>query len=185
MLNPTATCPWIVWPNSLGHRKFPSEPPEFLRISIAREIRFPAARQFFWLSQPSFRKSVHESVHTANRRRRYFAFVHDLAMAFQSLAEFWALDSGRSFLHSGSMITLPPLEPLVDAKAASAMLGIHRKTVLKLARQGLLPGIRYARHWHFRRKDLVSWVERQLPSAHVAALSDPALPTPPESVHAD
>ena len=106
-------------------------------------------------------------------------------MEFRLVPEFWELEMGHFFLHSESMATLPPLEPLVDAKAVSAMLGIHRKTVLKLARKGLLPGIRYARHWHFRRKDLVSWVERQLPSSHVTAISDPTLPTPPESVHAD
>lgn len=66
------------------------------------------------------------------------------------------------FGHSESMaISLPPLEPLLDAKAVSRILGIHQKTVAALARRGLLPGIRYARRWHFRRADLILWIERQ------------------------
>ena len=110
----------------------------------------------------------------------FFAFGHGLSMScplqLRRVMRLWVLEIGHFSGHSGTMATLPPLEPLVDAKAASAMLGIHRKTVLKLARQGLLRGARYARRWHFRRNDLVSWIERHFPSAPGSATTSTTIP---------
>ena len=113
-----------------------------------------------------------------------FGLGHDLSTEFWQATKFQGLEMGQFLRHTGCMATFSPLEPLLDARAASAMLGIHCKTVQMLARQGRLPGIRYARHWHFRRKDLISWVERQLPSSALAPTSDPSSPPPPDSVPA-
>lgn len=63
--------------------------------------------------------------------------------------------------------TTTPFEPLLDAKEVSRLLGLHPRTILRLAKLGQLPGIRYARHWRFRRADIAAWVEFQ------------ATPTPP------
>jgi len=57
------------------------------------------------------------------------------------------------------MDTIPPFEPLLDAKAVAHVLGLHPYTVMRLARKGVLPSIRYARHWRFRRADIAAWIE--------------------------
>jgi excisionase family DNA binding protein len=54
-------------------------------------------------------------------------------------------------------------EPLLDAKAVAQILGIHPQTVLRLARTGKLPGLRYARHWRFRTTDIAKWIDAQIP----------------------
>lgn len=66
------------------------------------------------------------------------------------------------------MENLPPLEPLLDAESVGRILGLHPGTVLRLARSGRLPALRYARHWHFRPSDITQWLQRQV-----------VLPTPP------
>ncbi len=63
--------------------------------------------------------------------------------------------------HWRCMETATSLEPLLDAKAVGRILGLHPHTVLKLARAGLLPGIRYTRHWRFRKADITTWIEAQ------------------------
>jgi excisionase family DNA binding protein len=49
-------------------------------------------------------------------------------------------------------------EPLIDSKRAGRLLGVHPKTVQKMARAGRLPGIRIGKHWRFRESDLDSWI---------------------------
>jgi len=55
-------------------------------------------------------------------------------------------------------------EPLWTPKDAGIYLGIHEKTVIKMARLGQLPALRLGKHWRFRRADLVAWAESQVQS---------------------
>ena len=49
-------------------------------------------------------------------------------------------------------------EPLLDTHQAAALLGIHPKTLQKLARAGTVPGHRIGDLWRFRVSELDSWV---------------------------
>jgi excisionase family DNA binding protein len=50
-------------------------------------------------------------------------------------------------------------EALVHADKIGQLLGIHPKTVLRMARAGNLPAIRIGRYWRFRRSDLDDWLK--------------------------
>ena len=52
-------------------------------------------------------------------------------------------------------------EPLVHADKIGELLGIHPKTVLRMARSGRLPAIRVGRYWRFRHSDLDTWLKLQ------------------------
>lgn len=56
------------------------------------------------------------------------------------------------------------LEPLLTPIDTGNYLGIHAKTVVKMARTGQLPALRLGKHWRFRRADLASWAESQVQS---------------------
>jgi excisionase family DNA binding protein len=60
---------------------------------------------------------------------------------------------------SGSAALL--FEPLLDDKQAGEMLGLHPKTLQRLARQGEIPAIRIGRYWRFRASSLNAWIELQ------------------------
>jgi len=62
-------------------------------------------------------------------------------------------------------------EPLIDCEAAAELLGIHPKTVQKMAREGTLPAIRIGKHWRFRQSALDSWVRSALHSAPALCVS--------------
>jgi excisionase family DNA binding protein len=49
-------------------------------------------------------------------------------------------------------------EPLLDSNRAAALLGIHPKTLQKMARAGAVPGHRIGDLWRFRLSELDSWV---------------------------
>jgi excisionase family DNA binding protein len=49
-------------------------------------------------------------------------------------------------------------EPLLDDAQASALLGVHPKTLQKLARTGHLPAYRVGRFWRYRASDLEMWL---------------------------
>jgi hypothetical protein len=57
------------------------------------------------------------------------------------------------------------LEPYVDSTAAGQFLGLHPVTVMRLAREGHLPGhpVRNAkrRPWRFLLSELSKWLARQ------------------------
>jgi len=55
-------------------------------------------------------------------------------------------------------------EPLLDTREAAALLGIHPKTLQKLARSGKVPGVRIGKSWAFRASALDSWLKTQLAS---------------------
>jgi excisionase family DNA binding protein len=53
-------------------------------------------------------------------------------------------------------------ERLLDSVEAAAILGIHPKTLQRMARSGQISGIRIGRLWRFRRSDIDEWIERGL-----------------------
>ena len=49
-------------------------------------------------------------------------------------------------------------EPLLDCREAAALLRIHPKTLLLMARAGNVPAVRFGRLWRFRAADLDQWL---------------------------
>jgi excisionase family DNA binding protein len=50
-------------------------------------------------------------------------------------------------------------EPLLSDTQAGELLGLHPKTVQRLARSGEIPAIRIGRYWRFRASELNEWLE--------------------------
>jgi excisionase family DNA binding protein len=50
-------------------------------------------------------------------------------------------------------------EPLISEVDAAKMLGLHPKTVQRLARRGDLPSVRIGRYWRFRASRLNEWID--------------------------
>ena len=61
-----------------------------------------------------------------------------------------------------------PFEPLLDYVQVAKMLGLHVKTIQKLARSGDIPAIRIGRYWKFRASLLSDWLDIKFfsPAAH-------------------
>lgn len=57
------------------------------------------------------------------------------------------------------MTHLQVFEPLLSDTQASELLGLHAKTVQRMARRGELPAIRIGRYWRFRASELNAWLE--------------------------
>jgi excisionase family DNA binding protein len=55
-------------------------------------------------------------------------------------------------------------EPLVDSRTASAALGIHYKTLERMAREGKAPAAKSGRSWKFRLSILNGWFNGKLTS---------------------
>lgn len=55
-------------------------------------------------------------------------------------------------------------EPLLDSKAAAKLIGIHEKTIQKLARAGKVPAGRIGDLWRFRASELDDWWQSTLHS---------------------
>jgi excisionase family DNA binding protein len=55
-------------------------------------------------------------------------------------------------------------EPLLDTEKAAALLGIHPKTLQKLARAGIVPSHRIGDLWRFRASELDTWLRTGLNS---------------------
>jgi len=53
----------------------------------------------------------------------------------------------------------PYFEPLLNPKAAAALVGIHEKTLIRLARAGTVPGKKIGKLWRFRASQLDSWFQ--------------------------
>jgi excisionase family DNA binding protein len=64
-------------------------------------------------------------------------------------------------LHAHSQSTF---EPLWHPRDAAAYLGLHEKTVIKLARLRQIPALRLGKHWRFRAVDLAAWVDSTIQS---------------------
>ena len=50
-------------------------------------------------------------------------------------------------------------EPLLSDTQAGKILGLHPKTIQRLARRGEIPAVRIGRYWRFRASALNSWIE--------------------------
>ena len=55
-------------------------------------------------------------------------------------------------------------ERLLDSIEAAAVLGIHPKTLQRMARSGQIRGIRVGKLWRFRRSEIDMWIETKLAS---------------------
>ncbi len=55
--------------------------------------------------------------------------------------------------------TASQFEPLLSDLHAGELLGLHPKTVQRMARRGELPAIRIGRYWRFRASALNRWIE--------------------------
>jgi len=56
-------------------------------------------------------------------------------------------------------ILVTQFEPLLSDAQAGELLGLHPKTVQRMARCGEIPAIRIGRYWRFRASELNSWLE--------------------------
>ena len=52
-------------------------------------------------------------------------------------------------------------EPLLDEVQAGKLLGLHPKTLQRLARREELPAVRIGRYWRFRASALNAWIDVQ------------------------
>jgi excisionase family DNA binding protein len=57
------------------------------------------------------------------------------------------------------MVAQATFEPLLSDAEAGELLGLHPKTVQRLARGGELPAIRIGRYWRFRASALNRWID--------------------------
>lgn len=53
---------------------------------------------------------------------------------------------------------MPELTTVLTAREAAELLRVSTKTVLSMARQGVLPGTKVGRSWRFLRTDLLAHV---------------------------
>jgi excisionase family DNA binding protein len=71
-------------------------------------------------------------------------------------------------MRSGEAVTstlgLPQFERLLDSNRAAALLGIHPKTLQKLARAGMVPCHRIGDLWRFRASELDTWLQNGINS---------------------
>lgn len=54
--------------------------------------------------------------------------------------------------------------PLWTPLEAAAYLRLHEKTVVRLAREKVIPALRLGKHWRFRIEDLTAWAAAQVES---------------------
>ncbi len=55
-------------------------------------------------------------------------------------------------------------EALMTPKDAGEFLRINPKTVIRFAREQLIPAMRVGKQWRFRRGDLTAWTRKQVKS---------------------
>jgi excisionase family DNA binding protein len=53
---------------------------------------------------------------------------------------------------------LGQFEPLLDAEEAARHLRIHPKTLMRMARNGVVPACRIGKYWRFRASTLDAWI---------------------------
>jgi excisionase family DNA binding protein len=56
-------------------------------------------------------------------------------------------------------------EPLINVDRAAELLGIHPKTVKRLAASGRIPGMRIGKLWRFRESVLDVWMRTEIDSS--------------------
>lgn len=55
-------------------------------------------------------------------------------------------------------------EPLIDSESAAAIIGIHPKTLQKMARSGEIKGVHVGKLWRFRASAIEEWINQSLAS---------------------
>jgi excisionase family DNA binding protein len=79
------------------------------------------------------------------------------------------------------MSNVPQFEPLLSDAQVGKLLGLHPKTVQRLARSREIPAVRIGRYWRFRATELNTWLEtlatgrKKLCMSVVESASQPAL----------
>jgi excisionase family DNA binding protein len=52
------------------------------------------------------------------------------------------------------------MDKLLTPAEVGEILGVHPKTVMRLAARGELPGRRVGRYWRFAEKNIAAWIDR-------------------------
>jgi excisionase family DNA binding protein len=65
-------------------------------------------------------------------------------------------------LHAAS--AMGNFERLLDSDEAASLLGIHKKTLQRMARNGEVPGVQIGDLWRFRASALNEWLASKLAS---------------------
>jgi excisionase family DNA binding protein len=60
--------------------------------------------------------------------------------------------------------TLFAPEPLIDSEKAAAIIGIHPKTLQKMARAGEIRAVHVGKLWRFRASSIEEWINRRFAS---------------------
>lgn len=68
------------------------------------------------------------------------------------------------------------LEPLLDSDQAAAYAKVHKKTLQRHARLGMVPGLRVGKLWRFRPSDLDEWSQGSEPPPHIDSGPRPRYP---------
>jgi excisionase family DNA binding protein len=55
-------------------------------------------------------------------------------------------------------------EPLIDSEKAAAIIGIHPKTLQKMARAGEIRAVHVGKLWRFRASIIEEWINRSIAS---------------------
>jgi len=55
-------------------------------------------------------------------------------------------------------------EPLIDVETAAQLIGLHPKTVMRMARDKRIPAFHLGRYWMFRPSLIDAWLNSQLQS---------------------
>ena len=55
-------------------------------------------------------------------------------------------------------------EPLIDSEQAAAIIGIHPKTLQKMARAGQIKAVHVGKLWRFRASNIEEWINGRLAS---------------------
>lgn len=56
-------------------------------------------------------------------------------------------------------------EPSVNAARVAELLGVHPKTVIRMAESKAIPAFKLGRYWRFRESAIDEWMNSQLDSA--------------------
>jgi excisionase family DNA binding protein len=57
-----------------------------------------------------------------------------------------------------------PLESLIDSQAAAFLIGIHPKTLQRMARTGEIKSVHVGKLWRFRASAIEEWINQRLAS---------------------
>lgn len=55
-------------------------------------------------------------------------------------------------------------EPLIDSEKAAAIIGIHPKTLQRMARSGEIKAVHVGKLWRFRASAIEAWINQSLAS---------------------